>query len=199
MSPTTGNVVVSFTGTSDLANYFLPLSGGTVTGLTVFNSGVDVNSLTAFTSIFDNITVNTQADLHGLDVQDAAYFHDTVTMYTDLNVDGTIKAGTISATTYLNYPDSYVTGFSLNNDIITLSQNRTDQYSAFTISLSAYTGGSVSGEYLPLSGGTVYGNTYFTSGLSANTLFVSGLTRTSGLTSTGGITFPQKTVSSTST
>ncbi|MFN9909833.1 MAG: hypothetical protein ACK56F_27565, partial [bacterium] len=35
--------------------------------------------------------------------------------------------------------DTFVTGFSLNNDVITLSQNRKDQYSAFTISLSAYT------------------------------------------------------------
>jgi len=30
--------------------------------------------------------------------------------------------------------DTFVTGFSLNNDVITLSQNRSDQYSAFTIS-----------------------------------------------------------------
>ena len=56
-----------------------------------------------------------------------------------------------------------------------------------------------SGAYLPLSGGTVYGDTYFTSGLTANTLTVVGLTQTSGITSTGGITFPQKTVSSTYT
>jgi hypothetical protein len=36
--------------------------------------------------------------------------------------------------------DTYVTGFTLNSNTVTLSQNRTDQYSAFTISLSAYTG-----------------------------------------------------------
>jgi hypothetical protein len=57
-------------------------------------------------------------------------------------------------------------------------------------------GGTVSGDYLPLSGGTVFGNTIFTSGLTANTLNVLGLTQTSGITSTGGITFKQVTINS---
>jgi hypothetical protein len=199
VSPTTGNVVVSFTGTSDLANYFLPLSGGTVSGFTSFNSGVDINSLTASSIYLGYLFSNGQTDLNTLQVTSTSTFNNDVTIDTNLNVTQTIYAGTISATTYLNYPDSYVTGFSLSSNTITLSQNRTDQYSAFTISLSAYTGNSLSGDYLPLSGGTVSGNTYFTSGLSANTLFISGLTQTSGITSTGGITFPQKTVSSTYT
>lgn len=97
-----------------------------------------------------------------------------------LNVTGSTRlsgltANTISATTYLNLPvtaDTFVTGFTLSSNTITLRQNRIDQYSAFTISLSAYTGSStsVSGEFLPLSGGTVTGNTVFTSGLTANTI-----------------------------
>jgi hypothetical protein len=51
--------------------------------------------------------------------------------------------------------DTFVTGFTLSSNTITLSQNRTDQYSAFTISLSAYTGstGGISGSgttsYIP--------------------------------------------------
>jgi len=53
--------------------------------------------------------------------------------------------------------------------------------------------------YLSLSGGTVNGPTIFQSGVTANTLNVTGLTTTNGLTSTGAITFPQKTVSSTYT
>jgi len=162
----TGNVTIVFTGSTGITGEYLPLSGGTVTGLTFFNSGVDINSLTAFTAIFDNITVNTQADLNGLDVQGLAYFANDVKLYTDLEVDGNAYIGTVSATTYLNYPDSYVTGFSLSSNTITLRQNRPDQYSAFTISLSAYT--DISGDYLPLSGGTVYGNTTFTSGLTVN-------------------------------
>ena len=67
--------------------------------------------------------------------------------------------------------DTFVTGFSLNNHVISLTQNREDQYSGFNISLSAYTGNtSLSGDYLPLSGGTVTGNTIFQSGLTANTI-----------------------------
>jgi len=107
----TGAVTIVFTGE------YLPLSGGTVTGLTVFNSGVDINSLTAFTAVFDNITVNTQADIQSLDVAGVSYFKDVVTIYSNLDVSGTTYTNTISATTYLNYPDSYVTGFSLNNNI----------------------------------------------------------------------------------
>ena len=56
--------------------------------------------------------------------------------------------------------------------------------------------GDLVGAYLPLSGGTVSGGTRFTAGLSANTLNVTGLTQTSGITSTGGITFKQITINS---
>ena len=72
---------------------YLPLSGGTVTGGTIFQSGLTAN--------------------------------------------------TISATTYYNLPvtaDTFVTGFSITNDVLTLTQNRVDSYSAFSVSLSAYTG-----------------------------------------------------------
>ena len=111
------------------------------------------------------------------------------------NFTNGLTANTISATTYQNLPvtaDTYVTGFTLSANTITLSQNRIDSYSSFTISLSAYTGSSVSGAYLPLSGGTVTGGTIFQSGLTANTIsattylnlpvdvFVTGGTYTSG-------------------
>jgi len=69
-------------------------------------------------------------------------------------------------------------------------------YTHTTAVWKKYTPPSSSGVYLPLSGGTVYGDTYFTSGLTASTLTVSGLTQTSGITSTGGITFPQITINS---
>ena len=165
------------TGGGSTSGDYLPLSGGTVTGNTIFQSGLTAN--------------------------------------------------TISATTYYNLPidpDTFVTGLTLSSNTITLTQNRTDQYSSFTISLSAYTGvtsvtassglsgntttgnitlintapdktvvitggtniqvisnypnfginftgtTSSSGEYLPLSGGTVTGNTIFQSGLTSNTI-----------------------------
>jgi hypothetical protein len=142
----------AYTGSSSTLGAYLPLSGGTVTGNTIFNSGLTANTLT--------VTGNTL--LSGL------------------------TAVTISATTYQNLPvtaDTFVTGFTLTANTITLTQNRTDQYSSFTISLSAYTGSSsTSGAYLPLSGGTVTGNTIFQSGLTANTLNVTGNTLLSGLT-----------------
>jgi len=66
---------------------------------------------------------------------------------------------------------------------------------ANTISATTYFNlPSLSGDYLPLSGGTVYGPTIYTNGLTANTLNVTGLTQTSGITSTGGIIFPHKTI-----
>jgi len=70
--------------------------------------------------------------------------------------------------------------------------------SATTISATTYLNlPPFSGDYLPLSGGTVYGNSYFTNGLTANTLNVTGLTQTNGITSTGGVTFKQVTINST--
>jgi hypothetical protein len=69
--------------------------------------------------------------------------------------------------------------------------------SATTISATTYLNlPSFADDYLPLSGGTVYGPTIYTGGLTANTLNVTGLTQTSGITSTGGIILPQKNVTS---
>lgn len=177
----TGAVTIIFTGTTGISGDYLPLSGGTVTGATIFTNGLTAN--------------------------------------------------TISATTYLNYPDSYVTGFSINLNTITLTQNRNDSFSSFTVNLTGLTastsvvqgitgitatnglssntvnnqttiintdpdqivtitGGTniqvisnypnfginftgttgISGDYLPLSGGTVTGATNFTAGLTANTI-----------------------------
>jgi hypothetical protein len=90
--------------------------------------------------------------------------------------------------------DTYVTGLTINGNEIVLTQNRTDIYSSFTISLSGITGGT-SGDYLPLSGGTITGGTIFQSGLTANTISattyqnlpVSGVTGGTGIsTSTSG-------------
>jgi hypothetical protein len=99
----------------------------------------------------------------------------------DTRIVSGLTATNISATTYQNLPvtaDTFVTGFTLSSNTITLRQNRVDQYSAFTISLSAYTGSStsVSGAFLPLSGGTVSGRTIFTGGLTANTISATTIT-----------------------
>jgi len=93
--------------------------------------------------------------------------------------------------------DTFVTGFTLSNNLVNLTQNRTDNYSSFTISLSAYTGSTgVSGNYLPLSGGTLTGGVIFQNGLTANTISattynnlpITGVTSGTGIsiTSIGG-------------
>jgi hypothetical protein len=187
----TFNVTGIPTGGGVSGNY-LPLSGGTVSGNTIFTSGLTATTISATTyynlpysgtvsgsgttnkiPVWVNSTTlgDSQIDDDGTNVTIGG---NLTTVSADLLVNQGITATTISATTYYNLPidpDTYVTGFTLTSDIITLSQNRNDQYSAFTISLSAYTGGTgVSGDYLPLSGGTVTGLTNFNSGLTSNSI-----------------------------
>jgi len=52
--------------------------------------------------------------------------------------------------------------------------------------LSGFTGSTISGDFLPLSGGTVNGNTIFNSGLTATTLTVNGVIITGDTFVTGG-------------
>jgi hypothetical protein len=79
----------------------------------------------------------------------------------DTIIQSGLSANTISATTYYNYPDTYVTGFSLTNDVIALSQNRTDSYSSFTVTLSGLTGTPQQIAYYNASG-NLTGDTNFT-------------------------------------
>ena len=46
----TGAVTIVFTGSTSASGDYLPLSGGTVTGGTVFNSGLTANTISATTS-----------------------------------------------------------------------------------------------------------------------------------------------------
>jgi hypothetical protein len=89
-----------------------------------------------------------------------------------INNSGNINETFIIEAQQVVSADTFVTGFTLSSNTITLTQNREDQYSAFTISLSGITGSSTSvgGSFLPLSGGTVTGGTSFISGLTASTI-----------------------------
>jgi len=143
----------------------------------ILNSKVDINLFNSEVESLE-IEIDNRVQIPAF----TAYTAYTQTLILNSVTGGTYSGGTLylvnnSGTTIpisgfttggTSTTDTFVTGFSLNSNVITLSQNRTDSYSSFTISLSAYTGSSVSGEYLPLSGGTVTGNTTFTSGLTVN-------------------------------
>jgi hypothetical protein len=79
-------------------------------------------------------------------------------------------------TTIPTFTDTYVTGFTLSNNTLSLTQNTTGAYSGFSVNLP----------YLNTSGGTVTGATNFTGGVTANTLTVTGNTT---LANTTGTTF----------
>lgn len=86
----------------------------------------------------------------------------------DLIINGIISGGTfygdgsnLSGVSSANY---YTTGGTLIGTVIYF--DRTDQLSAYSVELSGLTSGiTISGNYLPLSGGTVTGNTNFTAQL----------------------------------
>jgi len=78
-----------------------------------------------------------------------------------------LTANTISATTYLNLPqDIFVTGGTYSASTITFINNSGGTFNVTGVTFSG--GSSVLGDYLPLSGGTVTGETIFTQGLYSN-------------------------------
>lgn len=113
-----------------------------------------------------------------------------------LLTDGTGLAfwGPMSSATPSSGVTSVTAGFGLSGDVttgaVTLINTSPDQtvtitggtdiqitgsYPDFGINFTgSTTGGTVSGDYLPLSGGTVTGGTVFQSGLTANTFYSSG-------------------------
>jgi hypothetical protein len=128
-----------------------------------------------FVQVFQSTQVTQHNDLTSIQGGTAGeYYHLTASEYSNnayTNVDNNFSVGqtisgglivdTISATTYYNYPDTYVTGFSLTNDVITLSQNRTDSYSSFTVTLSGLTGTPQQIAYYNVDG-VLTGDTNFT-------------------------------------
>jgi hypothetical protein len=93
-----------------------------------------------------------------LNLPSSTFTGGTVTGSTDFT--NGLTANTISATTYYNLP---VSGITAGTGI-----GVSDSNGNYTISYTGSTG--TSGDYLPLSGGTVTGGTIFTSGVTADTL-----------------------------
>ena len=163
----TFNVTGLTTGsTSTVSGDFLPLSGGTVTGGTIFTSGLTANTVSATT--YQNLPTDIR-------VTGATYSNNTFT-YTN-NTGGTFS--TIFNT---------VTGLTINGNLTVTGNTSLQGLTATTISATTYQNlpDNVTGNYLPLSGGTVSGNTIFTNGLTANTITVNGVNITGDTYVSGG-------------
>jgi hypothetical protein len=176
-SSSTGAVRIVFTGSTGISGEYLPLSGGTVTGNTIFQSGVTANTISATT--YFNLPVSGLTSGNGIGItNNNNNFTIEYTGSTGITGDylplsgGTLTGGTIfqsgltantiSATTYYNLP---VSGLTSGTGISVTNNNNNN----FTITYTGSTG--ITGDYLPLSGGTVTGNTIFQSGLTATTIY----------------------------
>ena len=139
---------------------FLPISGGTLTGPVqgVFNGNGSGLSGITFTDIYTT----------------GATFNPISALATFRRNDGNVYTLSLSGLTGGTFGDIYTTGatFDSNTSIATFNRNDGNSYMLDLSTITGGTsGGTISGDYLPLSGGTVTGGTIFTSGLSANTAF----------------------------
>jgi len=156
-----------------------------------YSSGNSLNfttNLTTWATLTSGGTfvINTVSGGTYLNLPSSTFTGGTVTGST--NFTNGLTANTISAATYFNLPVSAVTNgtgisASTSNGTVTITNIAPDQtvtitggtnmqivgtYPNFGINFTGSTG--TSGEYLPLSGGTVTGATIFQSGLTANTI-----------------------------
>ena len=146
-------------------------TGGTVTGATNFTNGLTANTFSAGT--YYNLPVSGVTGGTGISANTTNGIVTIVNTTPDQIV--TLSGGTGISTggTYPNFvltntaPDQTVTITGGTN----INVNGT--YPNFGINFTGSTG--VSGDFLPLSGGTVSGATNFTSGLTANTISTNSL------------------------
>jgi len=154
-------------------SFFLPLSGGTVSGATNFTNGLTANTISATTyqnlpidpdtyvtgftygsNVFTINQNNGQPDLTAtIDSVTGITVNGNLTVTGNTSVQG-LTATTISATTYQNLPvdpDTFVTGFTYNDNVFTIKQNNGQP--DLTALINSVTGWTVNG------GLTVTGNT----------------------------------------
>jgi len=145
--------------------------GGAIPVNPVFQSGLTVNDSFTYSNGTEQIGYVLTCDAFGNAVWapvSAATPSSGVTSITATN--GLSANSSTGAVTIVNTaPDRTVTISGGTNIQIT------GTYPDFGVNFTGTTtGGTVSGEYLPLSGGTVTGGTIFQSGLTANTFYSSG-------------------------
>lgn len=153
----------------DSYNYFLPLSGGSVTGSTTFTNGLTANTISATTyqNLPKDIFVTGGTYSNGSTTftnNTGGTFtitgFSTTTPFTGGTVSGAttftngLTANTISATTYQNLPidpDTFTTGYTYNENTFTIKQNNGQP--DLTATINSVTGMTVNGDL------TVTGNT----------------------------------------
>jgi hypothetical protein len=179
----TGNTLVFSASTSTpsvASGAFLPLSGGTVTGGTIFTSGVTANTLNVTgNTLLSGLTANTISATTYLNLPSSAFTGGTVSGATDFT--NGLTAATISATTYQNLPqDIFVTGgtYTSGNVIFTNNSGGT-----FTVTGFAVGGGGGQTFYLNLSQ-SQGGNRLLSTTASTASEQTSGVTISNGVTST---------------
>jgi hypothetical protein len=173
----------SSTISTSVSGDYLPLSGGTVTGNTIFQSGLTAHTISATT--YFNLPSLYQ--LTGGTYSAGTIDFKNTTGGTSFSVTGLSKYFVTGSTP---------TGVSLNNGDRWFDTNSgvevvwiTDVDGSQWIQPSQGGGGSASGNYLPLSGGTVTGGTIFQSGVTANTISATSITSTTLSVTSSAITF----------
>lgn len=151
---------------------YLPLSGGTVTGNTIFQSGLTATTISATT--YSNLPSQS-----GTGISAFSYNQSTGLLTITKNDTNTLTAGTFS----------YITATTLSAaNVLSVASNGT---SATTTTINAVTGGTYSNGTITLSGtGSVNGNTItgFPTSLTGAYLPLSGGTMTGGIVANSGVT-----------
>jgi hypothetical protein len=189
---TSTNMTRSFWGTNGYALSVIgrtmtdtSTTGGSVGDLTYVSVGVPSfsattgGSYTSFTTLYvagaPNKTANMTGDTYALKVASGGIFFGGLQLSSDTRIltsdsSGNIRYRNLSDVTGATSADTYTTGGTYTNATGTLQLR---DNSGNTITITGFTTGStsnLSGDYLPLSGGTVTGGTIFTSGVTANTI-----------------------------